>query len=185
MMNKKNIISISGDLASGKGTVSEILMKKLGHGIYKNGDYFRKLAKEHNMTLQEFGEYVSTHPEIDIEIEESAKKYALNHDNFIIDARLGWYAVPESFKVYLKVDINEINEPTNPVNDENHANLLEIFGSSKCTTGIDNDTNTDYTECIDNDINLRVYTTAGSIGAFRDDFACIINDRILSCQYFI
>ena len=86
---------------------------------------------------------------------------------------------------YLKVDINEINEPTNPVNDENHANLLEIFGSSKCTTGIDNDTNTDYTECIDNDINLRVYTTAGSIGAFRDDFACIINDRILSCQYFI
>lgn len=107
MMNKKNIISISGDLASGKGTVSEILMKKLGHGIYKNGDYFRKLAKEHNMTLQEFGEYVSTHPEIDIEIEESAKKYALNHDNFIIDARLGWYAVPESFKVYLKVDINE------------------------------------------------------------------------------
>ena len=99
MMNKKNIISISGDLASGKGTVSEILMKKLGHGIYKNGDYFRKLAKEHNMTLQEFGEYVSTHPEIDIEIEESAKKYALNHDNFIIDARLGWYAVPESFKV--------------------------------------------------------------------------------------
>lgn len=107
IMNKKNIISISGDLASGKGTVSEILMKKLGHGIYKNGDYFRKLAKEHNMTLQEFGEYVSTHPEIDIEIEESAKKYALNHDNFIIDARLGWYAVPESFKVYLKVDINE------------------------------------------------------------------------------
>ena len=25
---------------------------------------------------------------------------------FIIDARLGWYAVPESFKVYLKVDID-------------------------------------------------------------------------------
>lgn len=27
-------------------------------------------------------------------------------NNFIIDARLGWYAVPQSFKVYLKVDID-------------------------------------------------------------------------------
>ena len=28
------------------------------------------------------------------------------NDNFVIDARLGWYAVPESFKVYLKVDLD-------------------------------------------------------------------------------
>ena len=59
------------------------------------------------MSLQKFGEYVSTHPEIDIEIENSAKEHAKNNDNFIIDARLGWYAVPESYKVYLKVDIDE------------------------------------------------------------------------------
>lgn len=106
-MNKKNIISLSGDPASGKGTVSNILIEDLGYGIYRNGEYFRKLAKEKNMTLSEFGEYVKLHPEIDIEIENSAKKYAKNHDNFIIDARLGWYSVPESFKVYLKVDIDE------------------------------------------------------------------------------
>lgn len=106
-MNKKNIISLSGDPASGKGTVSNILIEKLGYGIYRNGEYFRKLAKENNMTLSEFGEYVKLHPEIDIEIENSAKEYAKTHDNFIIDARLGWYSVPESFKVYLKVDIDE------------------------------------------------------------------------------
>lgn len=28
------------------------------------------------------------------------------HDKFVIDARLGWYAVPESFKVYLTVDLD-------------------------------------------------------------------------------
>ena len=125
-MKKKSIISISGDLASGKGTVSEILMKKLGHGIYRNGEYFRKLAKDYNMTLSEFGEYVSTHPEIDIEIENSAKEYAKNNDNFIIDARLGWYAVPESFKVYLKVDINEAARRA--YNDEKRKDL-ESFSS--------------------------------------------------------
>lgn len=106
-MGKKNIISLSGDLASGKGAVSEVLMDELSYGIYRNGEYFRRLAKEYNMDLAQFGEYVSDHPEIDIKIEESAKEYAKSNDNFIIDARLGWYAVPESFKVYLKVDIDE------------------------------------------------------------------------------
>ena len=38
---------------------------------------------------------------------DSASLYAEEHDNLIIDARLGWYAVPESFKVYLKVNIDE------------------------------------------------------------------------------
>ena len=57
-MKKRNIISLSGDLASGKGTVSEILMKKLNYGVYRNGEYFRKLAKQMNKSLSEFAEYV-------------------------------------------------------------------------------------------------------------------------------
>ena len=91
-MEKKHIISIAGDLASGKGTVSKIIGEKLNYTIYKNGEYFRKLAKESKMDVTTFNEY-------------SAHEYSLTHDNFIIDARLGWYAVPESFKVYLTVDI--------------------------------------------------------------------------------
>lgn len=104
---KKNIISLAGDLASGKGTVSKILMQKLNYGVYRNGEYFRSLAKKMNMTVTEFNKYVVEHPEIDQQIEKSAAEYAKEHNNFIIDARLGWYAVPESFKVYLTVDINE------------------------------------------------------------------------------
>lgn len=106
MNNKKNIISLGGELASGKGTVSKILMENLNFGIYKNGDYFRKLAKDMNMSVTEFNIYVENHPEIDRQIENSAAEYAKEHDNFIIDARLGWYAVPESFKVYLKVNLD-------------------------------------------------------------------------------
>ena len=105
-MEKKHIISLSGELASGKGAVSEILIKKLNYGIYKNGEYFRTLAKEAGMDVTAFNKYVERHPEIDRKIENSASEYAKEHDNFIIDARLGWYAVPQSFKVYMKVDIN-------------------------------------------------------------------------------
>lgn len=106
-MNKKHIISLCGELASGKGTVSKILKEKLGFGIYKNGDYFRELAKQKGMDVTSFNLYVIDHPEIDRQIEYSATEYAKTHDNFVIDARLGWYAVPQSFKVYLKVDIEE------------------------------------------------------------------------------
>ena len=105
-MKKKNIISLAGDLASGKGTVSEILIKDLNYGIYRNGEYARKLAKEKGLDITSFNSYLAEHPEIDLQIEKSAAEYAEEHDEFIIDARLGWYAVPESFKIYLRVDID-------------------------------------------------------------------------------
>lgn len=87
-MAKKHIISLGGELASGKGTVSKILMKRLNFGVYKNGDYFRKLASDKGMSVTEFNIYVKDHPEIDRQIENSAAEYAKTHDNFIIDARL-------------------------------------------------------------------------------------------------
>lgn len=105
-MKKKHIIALSGDLASGKGSTSRILMADLDYGIYRNGEYVRKLAREKGMDITQFNMYLVEHPEIDLQIEKSAAEYAKTHDNFIIDARLGWYAVPESFKVYMTVDID-------------------------------------------------------------------------------
>jgi len=102
-----HIISITGDIASGKGTVTALLQKALGYSVYKNGEYVRKLASEKGMSIVEFQEYLNNHEEIDRQIEKSAAQYAKEHDNLIIDARLGFYAVPYSFKVYLKVDLNE------------------------------------------------------------------------------
>lgn len=104
-MNKRHIITIAGDLASGKGTVTELLKKDLGYEIYRNGTYVRNLAKEQGLDINNFQEYLNAHPEIDRQIEQSAKDYSENHDNLIIDARLGWYAVPDSFKIYLTVDL--------------------------------------------------------------------------------
>lgn len=104
---KRKIISIAGDLSSGKTTVTKLMKEKLGYEIYRNGEYFRKLAAEKGMSVTEFNVYVEDHPEIDRQIEQSAKEYAENRENLIIDARLGWYAVPDSFKVYLRVDIDE------------------------------------------------------------------------------
>lgn len=103
---KKSIITIAGDLASGKSRVTDKLKNDLNFEIYRNGEYVRKLAKEKGLDITSFNEYLKEHPEIDEQIEKSASLYADTHDNLIVDARLGWYSIPESFKVYLKVDID-------------------------------------------------------------------------------
>ena len=111
-MEKKNIISLAGELASGKGAVSKLLCEELNYTVYRNGEYVRKLAKEKGLDITSFNAYLKDHSEIDRQIEKSAAEYAKTHNHFIIDARLGWYAVPESFKVYLVVDIDEDGKKT-------------------------------------------------------------------------
>ena len=103
---KKHIITIAGDLASGKSRITDLLQKNLNYEIYRNGEYVRKLAKEKGLNITKFNEYLNDHPEIDEQIEKSAAEYAKTHDNLIVDARLGWYSIPDSFKIYLKVDID-------------------------------------------------------------------------------
>jgi predicted cytidylate kinase len=121
-MNKNiHIITLTGDIASGKGAVSHILQSKLNYEIYKNGEFFRELARQHNMSIKDFNIYVDSHKEIDIQIEKSAELYAKEHDNLIVDARLGWYAIPHSFKVYLTVDLKEAAKRV--LNDENRGKV--------------------------------------------------------------
>ena len=105
-MKRKDIVAITGDLASGQSTVAKMLSEDLNYDLYRNGAYFRQLAIEKGMSVTEFGEYVEKHPDIDMQIEKSATEYCKTHKNIVIDAKMGWYAVPESFKVYLTVNID-------------------------------------------------------------------------------
>ena len=77
-------------------------MQRLNYSVYRNGDYFRKLAKENGMDVTTFNEYVKEHPEIDRRIENSASEYAKEHDNFIIDARLRLVCCTTIFQSVLK-----------------------------------------------------------------------------------
>lgn len=126
---KKHIISLTGDLAAGKSRVTDLLQKELGYSIYRNGERFRAMAVEMGMSVTEFGIYAESHPEIDERLEAEATKYAETNENFIIDARMGWYAIPDSFKVYLKVDRDEgarrAFEDASRKKSENFATLEE------------------------------------------------------------
>ena len=98
------IISITGDLGSGKSTVSNLLRERLGYEYIYTGNIQREIAKRYNMTTLELNKYSETHPEIDEEIDATFKSLN-NSTHLIVDSRLAWFFIPKSFKVFLKTDL--------------------------------------------------------------------------------
>lgn len=98
---KKKVISISGNIAVGKTEVSRLLGQAINMEVYKASSVFREEARKKNMSLIEFNEYIKTKPEIDNMIEAITKNIIETKNNIIIDARLGFYIAPNSFKVYI------------------------------------------------------------------------------------
>ena len=99
------IITITGDLGSGKSTVSHLLCERLNFNYIYTGKIQRDIANRYQMTTLELNQYAETHPEIDEEIDATFKSLNDSTD-LIVDSRLAWFFIPKSFKVFLKVDIN-------------------------------------------------------------------------------
>lgn len=105
------IITISGTPGSGKSTVAKQLAGLLGWERIYVGGIRRELAKQKGMTLEELNQYALTHPETDVDVDkEVAKKVKMLHvqgKNLIVEGRVQYHFLPESFKIYLKADIKE------------------------------------------------------------------------------
>ncbi|MFH1439028.1 MAG: cytidylate kinase family protein [Candidatus Woesearchaeota archaeon] len=97
------IITISGNIASGKSTAGAALAKKLGFKHYSTGEFMRTIAKEKGISMHELAKIAEESNEIDKILDEWTIDLGKTKDNFIIDCRLGWYFIPKSFKIYLFV----------------------------------------------------------------------------------
>jgi cytidylate kinase len=99
-----SIITLTGDLGSGKSTVSAILCRQLGYEYVYTGAIQRKIAERYGMNTTELNQYAETHPEIDEEIDNTFRALA-NAGKLIVDSRLAWFFLPGSFKIFLQTDL--------------------------------------------------------------------------------
>ena len=102
---KAEKISITGDLGSGKSTVGKILSSKLNYDYYSTGAIQRKIASKYNITTLELNKRSELNTEIDNEIDSWTISLGKSKKRIIVDSRLAWHFIPDSFKVYLTVQL--------------------------------------------------------------------------------
>ena len=100
------LLSMSGLPGSGTTTVSKLLAEHYGVDLVNAGDVFRGLAKEHGMTLTEFGALAESDASIDVKIDERQKEIANTRDDIILEGRLAGHMAEKALKVWIKAPID-------------------------------------------------------------------------------
>ncbi len=100
----KHIITLSGDIGSGKSSVATELQQLTAYGIIGTGKIQRAIAERRGMTTLELNKISATDRSVDDEIDNFVLETGKTQDHLIIDSRLAWYFIPAAFKVYLSVD---------------------------------------------------------------------------------
>lgn len=104
-MRKKHIITLSGRPGSGKSSTADKVAELLAYTRYSAGDLVRTHIRKKKMTLDEFNRQALLNHDLDDVIDEELRNLREQKD-VVIDSRLGFYWIPESFKVFLDLDMD-------------------------------------------------------------------------------
>ncbi|MDO8505621.1 MAG: cytidylate kinase family protein [bacterium] len=121
------IITISGLPGSGKSTIGKMLADHFGYKRYSIGDLRGKMAMDRGMTIEELNELGEKEAWTDKEADEYQIELAKKEDNFVIDGRVSYYFIPQSFKIFLDVNLDEAARRvfSNPRPDEKPVDTIE------------------------------------------------------------
>ena len=101
------IISISGLPGSGKSTVAKIISARLGLERIYMGGILRKLAEQKGVSILQLMKQAETDSTIDEEADRYVSELGRNKDNFLIESRTAFHFIPNSFKIFIKVEAKE------------------------------------------------------------------------------
>ncbi len=103
-MEKKHIITISGKPGSGKSSTADKVAELLNYTRYSSGDMVRNMLAREHLTLAEYNKQAVDDHALDEKIDTFLRNLRTKND-IVIDSRLGFYWIPESFKVYLDLNM--------------------------------------------------------------------------------
>lgn len=105
------IITVTGKPCSGKGTACKLIAKNKNFEYISTGDMFRELSQQNGQDILNFQKSDNI-KDIDKIIDDKIAdigKTRLN-ENIIIDSRLAWHFIPDSFKVFIDVSLDTASE---------------------------------------------------------------------------
>src|SRR3989344_1351122 len=100
---KKSVITIAGSLGSGKSSTAKAVAAALGYEHLSSGDVFRKMAQERGGSVEAINIAAEVQQDIDHKVDawlDSLK----DRENIVVDSRMAWKWMPDSFKVFLALD---------------------------------------------------------------------------------
>ena len=101
-------ITLTGNLGSGKSTISRILEEKYGYEIFSTGKVIRKIALEHNVAVLEMNKIMEADHQYDHMIDDTTARISKENPDkdILFDSRLAWNFVEKSFKVFLSASVD-------------------------------------------------------------------------------
>jgi CMP/dCMP kinase len=103
-MKRPHIITISGKPGSGKSSTADRVAELLGYTRHSSGDLVRQVLAQKGLTLENYNTEARTNHKLDEEVDTLLRDLR-NQNDIVVDSRLGFYWIPESFKVYLDLEL--------------------------------------------------------------------------------
>lgn len=125
------IITISGDIGSGKSTTGKLLCKELGYKYLSTGAIQREIAAEMGLTTLELNHLTDSRKDIDDRIDGYTRALNDSPDPYVVDSRLAWHFIPSSYKVFLLCDehiaAERISKDQNRKSEEENREVAHLI----------------------------------------------------------
>ncbi|HLD40319.1 MAG TPA: cytidylate kinase family protein [Candidatus Nanoarchaeia archaeon] len=123
---RKNAITISGKPLSGKSTINNALVQSLGYKTYSVGDKVKQLAAERGVTPEDFYkkniiEIDGAATALDPYLDSWQQQIGEQEEKFVVDSRIGFHFIPQSFRVFLDCDIEAAAQRAHQARKHNPA----------------------------------------------------------------
>jgi cytidylate kinase len=103
MASGKSIV-VSGDLGSGKSTVSREIARRLGLRRVSVGDLYREMAHSRGMSALQLNLHAELDDAVDGYVDQLQQEIAKSDEQLVVDGRLAWFFFTDAFKVHLVTD---------------------------------------------------------------------------------
>jgi CMP/dCMP kinase len=97
----REIITVAGSPGSGKSSTAKAAAAALGFRHFSSGDVFRQLAAARGQSIEAMNISAEIQRDIDLQVDQRLREMYRSGAKLVIDSRMAWRWMPQSFKVFL------------------------------------------------------------------------------------